>query len=1087
MTAARCRHGLKKTISIRRHFLHQSRSPFRTLLQVWFALVCVWVIQPVQAADEPVASPPPRVLTLGVFAFRPKPIIEQRFAALGSYLSAQLPGHVVKVVPMLNDELELALQAQQIDFVLTNPTHYIKLREHNRLSGALATMVMRQGDRGVHGIGGVIIRRQERNDLLTLEHLKNKRIAIAGRHYLGTYMAPAAELLRAGVNLDTLTWVETTQPVDQVVTSVLNGRADAGFVRTNVLEELEREGKLAPGELAVINPIAHPGFEYRSSTRLYPDWPFLAVAHVDTHISQRVSAALMELKPDHEAAVAAGIFGFTIPADYSTVEQAMRDLRMEPFNAAPQINWQDVWRRYQQWIIGLASLGFLNTLLALGLVMHRRRLLQTQSHLEKERHQLSATTERLNYLMDSSPVMFYTLRVTHNRTEPTWVGTNIQRLMGYTPEEALQYDWWRTHIHPDDRADAVAQLRNLHRLGEIKHTFRFAHANGTYYWFHNELRLLRTPSGEMEALGIWRDITDAKRHEDGLRLAASVFDNSYDGIIITDATHRIVDTNPAFSRITGMAEEDVLGLPLAALATDDDTQAERLEHMPRVLATQGHWQGELVLRRKTGQPLVCAMSVSAVRNSSHQTGHHVAVFSDISHVKAHQAELDRLAHYDPLTGVPNRRMLADRLVQAVERAKRSGHSLAVCYLDLDDFKPVNDRLGHAVGDQLLIGMTHRLQATLRAHDTLARLGGDEFVLLLTDLDPPDGWQGILERVLDAVQQPMALGDASATVSASVGVTVFPADDADADTLLRHADQAMYRAKQAGRNRCHLFDMAQDKEVQVQREQLIRLQQALDNGEMVLFYQPKVDLDSGAVVGAEALIRWNHPEQGLLPPGAFLWQVTGSELEITMGEWVIETALNQLDTWKAQPEGLPPGFCVSVNLSGHQLLKPGFHGWLQTALMTHKRLSEGELELEILESAAIADMKTAARVMADCCALGVRFALDDFGTGYSSLAYFRTLPVDMIKIDQSFVRDMLHDADDHGIVQSVVYLAHAFHRPVIAEGVETLEHAAALLRLGCYLAQGYGIARPMPAEQLGHWIREWNQYRPWETLRQTIRA
>jgi len=241
------------------------------------------------------------------------------------------------------------------------------------------------------------------------------------------------------------------------------------------------------------------------------------------------------------------------------------------------------------------------------------------------------------------------------------------------------------------------------------------------------------------------------------------------------------------------------------------------------------------------------------------------------------------------------------------------------------------------------------------------------------------------------------------------------------------------------------------------------------------------------VGAEALIRWNHPEQGLLPPGAFLWQVTGSELEITMGEWVIETALNQLDTWKAQPEGLPSGFCVSVNLSGHQLLKPGFHGWLQTALMTHKSLSEGELELEILESAAIADMKTAARVMADCCALGVRFALDDFGTGYSSLAYFRTLPVDMIKIDQSFVRDMLHDADDHGIVQSVVYLAHAFHRPVIAEGVETLEHAAALLRLGCYLAQGYGIARPMPAEQLGHWIREWNQYRPWETRRQTIRA
>ncbi|MBY0466587.1 MAG: GGDEF domain-containing phosphodiesterase, partial [Burkholderiales bacterium] len=323
---------------------------------------------------------------------------------------------------------------------------------------------------------------------------------------------------------------------------------------------------------------------------------------------------------------------------------------------------------------------------------------------------------------------------------------------------------------------------------------------------------------------------------------------------------------------------------------------------------------------------------------------------------------------------------------------------------------------------------------------------------------------------------------SATVSASVGVTVFPADDGDADTLLRHADQAMYLAKQAGRNRYHVFDMVQDKEVQVQREQHARLAQALRSGELVLFYQPKVDLETGDVVGAEALLRWLHPEQGLLSPGTFLWQLTGTELEISLGEWVVETALTQLMHWKTSLSPLPSDFCISVNLSGQQLLKPGFQVWLQGVLQRFPSVGPGELELEILESAALADMGTAAAVMTDCRAMGVRFALDDFGTGYSSLAYFRTLPVDVIKIDQSFVRDMLQDADDLGIVQSVVYLAHAFHRPVIAEGVETLAHAAALLRLGCHLAQGYGIGRPMPASGWIAWLHDWQMFKAWETLR-----
>jgi diguanylate cyclase (GGDEF)-like protein len=422
-------------------------------------------------------------------------------------------------------------------------------------------------------------------------------------------------------------------------------------------------------------------------------------------------------------------------------------------------------------------------------------------------------------------------------------------------------------------------------------------------------------------------------------------------------------------------------------------------------------------------------------------------------------------------------LLTDRLQQALLHAQRSGKLCAVCLLDLDGFKAINDSHGHAVGDQVLVGITAHLKSVLRAEDTLARLGGDEFVLLLCELGSAEDCPQILDRVLQALATPVQADGLLLHTSASIGVSLYPADNADPDTLLRHADQAMYLAKQAGKNRYQLFDLAIDRRTQTRRDQLDLLRLALQRDEFVLHYQPKVDLVSGALIGVEALIRWQHPQRGLLLPGDFLPDVNGSELEKPLGEWVLENALQQIEAWAA--EGL--AIRVSVNVSANHLLKPDFSERLGQALARHPAVRPAWLELEVLESAAIDDIQQAVGILQRCMDLGVVFALDDFGTGYSSLTYLRKLPIHTLKIDQSFVRAMLSDAEDLAIVRSVIELASVFHRQVIAEGVETLAHGAMLRDMGCRCVQGFGIAGPMPAHQLPLWWLQWQRAQTWRTL------
>lgn len=588
---------------------------------------------------------------------------------------------------------------------------------------------------------------------------------------------------------------------------------------------------------------------------------------------------------------------------------------------------------------------------------------------------------------------------------------------------------------------------------------------------------LITVKGEQCILSMTRNITERRLYEENLQLAASVFTHAREGIMITHADGTILNINESFCRITGYSRDEVLGQN-PRLFRSQRHDKEFYRKLWQDLNELGQWSGEIWNQRKTGEIYPLSQTISSVRNPEGKTHAYVALFSDISAQKAQQGELERLAHFDALTGLPNRVLLADRLHQAMVQAQRRSQTLAVAYIDLDGFKAVNDQQGHQAGDQLLTIVASRMKQALREGDTLARLGGDEFAAVLIDLTDVASCMPLLHRLLAASAQVVQVNNCALQVSASIGVTFYPQmQDIDADQLLRQSDQAMYQAKLAGKNRFHFFDTEKDISIRDQHESLEQIRLALANREFVLHYQPKVNLRTGAVIGVEALIRWQHPELGLLPPTRFLPMIEDHPLSIDVGEWVIDAALAQLEAWQTVGLNMP----ISVNVAAHQLQHTGFVVRLNQLLERHPQVPVHLLELEILETSALDDLKHVSRVIETCRNLGVNFSLDDFGTGYSSLTYLKHLGVALLKIDRSFVRDMLDDREDLAILEGVIGLANAFHCKVLAEGVETVAHGTLLLQLGCDLAQGFCIAKPMPASALPDWLADWKPDPAWANV------
>lgn len=634
--------------------------------------------------------------------------------------------------------------------------------------------------------------------------------------------------------------------------------------------------------------------------------------------------------------------------------------------------------------------------------------------------------------------------------------------------------------HYEIAPDVPERWREAHSRGMAGESLRadedkFERPDGSVRWIRWEVIPWRKGDGSIGGIILFaEDITRHRLIDERLRLAASVFTNAREGITITDPKGTILEVNDMFTRITGYTREEVLGKNPRILKSGVQTE-EFYSNMWRGLMKEGRWSGEIWNRHKSGELFAETLTIDAVRNAAGETMQYVALFADITQMKKQAQVLEHMTHFDVLTSLPNRSLLIDRLHQAMAQAKRRRQSVAVAYLDLDGFKKINQDHGREAGDRLLTSLAFDMKCALREGDTLARLGGDEFVAVILDLDSTEASTALLESLREAASEPVQVGDLRLSVSASIGVAFYPqTGEADPDLLLRQADQAMYQAKLAGGNRYHFYDPDHDLSVRGRHENVEHIRQGLVADEFVLHYQPKVNMRTGKVIGAEALIRWQHPEKGLLPPGMFLPVIEDHDLSIEIGEWVIEGALKQIETWQKAGLSIP----VSVNVGALQLQQPDFIDRLRQMLAAHPAVKPNSLVLEVLETSALQDVAKTSQVLNACNAMGVLFALDDFGTGYSSLTYLKRLPASILKIDQSFVSDMLDDPENLNILEGILSLASAFHRKVIAEGVETVEHGLMLLQLGCELAQGFGIARPMPPLELLIWASTWRPDPRW---------
>jgi len=1018
-----------------------------------FTIVLSWLLcMPLVGAQSTDGT-----VRIGVLAFRNLEATAKTWQPTADYLQQHVPGYRFSIVPFHNEELEQAVADGALDFVLTQPEQYVILRNRHGLA-ALATLMTLAAKRPVMTFGGVIFTRANIPDIRTLEDVRGRRVAGVYENSLGAFRMQQWTLLKAGIQLpgDAKQLIFTGQPQDNVVKAVMNGDAEVGFVRTGVLESLASEGKLDLSRVRVLNLQSEQDFPQLLSTGLLPEWPFAAMRGAPESLTKAVTLALLKIPEDSAAAIAGKYYGFAPPGDYTPLEAILQRLKAYP-GRLERFDARDVAEKYR-W----QSYAILILMLVVAAGVARRLRLDNRKIAKAaQEHEslLGSLAEgvcgfdrdgRCNFINDAA------LNILGYQREGVLSG--VQHPM-FSFLEGRSADIWnescpmRSTLVDGQRREGEAQII---RTDETSIPVEYS---------------ITPKRNGGEVLGVvvaFQDISERKRQDADQRVAAVAFETQ-EGMIITDHSGHILRVNQAFTELTGYSSDEALG-QTPALLKSGRQNGEFYRTMWQALQRQGYWQGEIWNRRKNGEIYPEWLNISAVRGADNQVCHYVGTFLDISQRKKAEAQIEYMALYDILTGLPNRRLLLERLNQALLSRARANKYGALLFIDLDNFKIINDTEGHDMGDRLLMQTAERLKACVREEDTVARLGGDEFIVMLEELGDDREQAAVLaevvgEKILSGLNQPYKLGEGEHHSSASIGIALFHSHDTSVEELLKRADLAMYQAKSTGRNNLSFFDPAMQAAVEARASLEKELRNGLKKREFLVYYQPQVDA-RGRLEGAEALVRWQHPERGLLSPGAFIALAESSGLILNLGQQVLEIACLQLAAWQAN--AATRHLTLSVNVSARQFRQADFVERVIGALQ-HAGANPVGLKLELTESMMVEDVESVITKMQVLKERGVSFSLDDFGTGYSSLAYLKRLPLDQIKIDQSFVRDALHDSNDATIIRTVLALGATFGLSVIAEGVETWAQHEFLETHGCKAFQGYLFGKPLPIESLSELI------------------
>lgn len=926
----------------------------------------------------PCALAAERDVRIGVLSFRSLETTLQQWQPTADYLNRKISGYRFKIIPMYYNELDLAINRKEFDFVLTNPEHFVTVREDHGLI-AIATLMPIAEGHPVTSFGGVILTRFDRNDIQNIGDLRGKIVASPSEQSLGGYMMQRWELFKAGVPVSDLGGVRFTgMPHDKAVMEVAEGRVDAGFVRTGILESMAREGKIRLDQFKVLNRQRVGNYPQMLSTDLVPEWPMAAELYVPDKLVKLVTLALLNIRPDEPAARLGNYFGFSPAGNYSLVESIMARLRLNP-ERAHEFDLRDITRKYALELIVGSMLLVIAVLSTAFYLANTNKRLQTSN---RKRANLAEALQRANATLED--------QVAKRTAE-------------------LQ--------ESEQRSKMALQELQMQKLALDEHAI----------------------------------------------------------VSTTDTAGTITYVNKRFCEINQYQPEELIGKNHRMVNSGHHPKAF-FKEMYQVISRGEVWHDEVCNRAKDGSLYWLDMTVVPFKDENGKPYQYISIRTDITQRKASEQAIQQLAYFDPLTGLPNRRMLMDRLQHAVSSSKRNNEHGAILFIDLDNFKLLNDTKGHAVGDQLLVEVSARLKSCVREQDSVARLGGDEFVLLLENLGTEHGnaaahAERVAEKILQELNLPYYLEDYEYHGSPSIGITLFCDSNINVDELIKNADSAMYQAKNAGRNSVRFYDPGTQKIMEELSVLELALHNALEKQQFQLHYQVQVN-ESGRPIGAEALLRWTHPELGEVSPAEFIPVAEQNGLIVKIGYWALEQACAQIKKWER--DSLTRDLVLAVNVSVRQFRGAGFVNQVKE-ILERTAIDPARLKLEVTESVVMDNARSTIATMMQLKQLGIKFAMDDFGTGYSSLSNIKRLPLDQLKIDQSFVRDVMTDPNDQAIARTIIAMANSMNLNIIAEGVETNEQRQFLKINGCTNYQGYLFGRPLSVDQFESYLRQCNAH------------